>query len=344
MRFAGTPNGPEARLAREAGLVFHAVSARGFDRSRPVTLLTAGARLLLSAVRMWRALRTIRPDVVACFGGYVSLPVGVAAMVRGIPVVVHEQNAVPGVANRVLARWACSVGVTYPGSIPRMPRPARCEHTGNPVRASVLSADRDRARLALGLPTEAVVLLVFGGSRGARRLNEAMSELRERLLADKRVRVLHVTGRAESPPGNEARSERGGVGGSGDRYQVVDYIDDMGGAIAAADLVLARAGATSIAEITAIGRASILVPYPYATDDHQTHNARDVSQRGGAMMFSDAEVGTEAFATALQELLANTERRAEMARVSQESGVRDAAARLEALILRCGGTRGGGSV
>lgn len=334
MRFAGTPDGPEARLAQEAGLVFHAVSARGFDRSRPVTLVTASARLLVSAMRMWRTLGTLRPDVVVCFGGYVSLPVGVAAIGRGIPVVVHEQNAVPGMANRVLARWACAVGVTYRESIPRMPRGARCEHTGNPVRVAVMNADRDEARAALAFPAGAVVLLVFGGSRGARRINEAVSGLRDRLLANERVWVLHVTGCAEPLPAHEASAERAG---DGVRYRRVDYIDDMGAALAAADLVVARAGATSIAEITAIGRAAILVPYPYATGDHQTHNARDVAQRGGALVVSDDRLDTEDFAQPLEDLLDDAGKRAEMARVSRASGVRDAAARLEALILRCAG-------
>ncbi|HET6497490.1 MAG TPA: glycosyltransferase, partial [Coriobacteriia bacterium] len=232
-------------------------------------------------------------------------------------------------------------GVTYPESIPRMPRAASCEHTGNPVRDSVLNADRGRARAAFGLPADAVVLLVFGGSRGSRRVNEAVLRLRERLLAIERVWVLHVTGRAESLPGVDAGPEPHG-GGDADRYRVFDYIDDMGAAIAAADLVIARAGATSIAEITAIGRAAVLVPYPYATGDHQTLNARDVAERGGALIVSDAGVDTDDFARALEDLLSDEDRRAEMARASRAIGVRDAATRLESLIVRCGGAGDGG--
>jgi len=327
--------GPEARLAKEAGLVFHAVRARGFDRSRPLTLPLALVRLAGSAFRAWSLLGAERPDVVVGFGGYVSLPVGAAAVMRRVPLVLHEQNSVPGMANRVLSRRACAVGVTYRDSIARMRPGTRCELTGNPVRDSVLSADRTAGRAALGLPQDAVVLLVFGGSRGARHINEAVIGVRERLLAHDDVHVVHVAGREEFAA---VRAALEGTPGAG-RYHVYDYIEDMGSAIAAADLILARAGATSIAEITALGRAAVLVPYPYATEDHQTRNARDVERAGGAVLISDADLDAEVFAATLDELLTDGARRAEMAAASRALGVRDAAERLERLILECAGTR-----
>ena len=122
VRFVGTPAGPEARLAREAGLTFHAVRARGFDRSRPLTLPLAIAVLAVSTVRAWFLLGRVRPGTVACFGGYASLPLGTAAMLRRVPLVLHEQNSVPGMANRFLSRWACAIGVTYPASADRIDR------------------------------------------------------------------------------------------------------------------------------------------------------------------------------------------------------------------------------
>lgn len=333
VRFVGTPNGPEARLAQEAGLVFHGVPARGFDRSRPLTLPFALIQLVVSAMRMWWYLRQVRPDVVVGFGGYVSLPVGAAAIARGVPLVLHEQNSVPGMANRALSPRACAIGVTYPGSVARMKPATRCEVTGNPVRPPILQARRSAGREALRLPVDGIVLLVFGGSRGARHLNSAIESLRERILADPRVVVMHIAGRED---GELLRARLRAAGGDAEaRYRVVDYLDDMGSALAAADLIVARAGATSIAEITAVGRAAILVPYPYATDDHQTLNARDVEAGGGALLVPDGDLDTAMFADALMALLGDADRRNAMAAASARLGVVDAAERLERLILEC---------
>ena len=171
--FVGTPDGLEARLVPAAGIPFRSLDARGFDRSKPWTLVTSGLRIMASAVRAWRWMGEAPPDVVIGFGGYVSIPVGIAAAVRGVPLVLHEQNSVPGMANRLLSRWATAVGVTYAESVPRLAKPERASISGNPVRANVLAADRDRGRESLGLPDDAVVLLAFGGSRGAQHLNSA---------------------------------------------------------------------------------------------------------------------------------------------------------------------------
>jgi UDP-N-acetylglucosamine--N-acetylmuramyl-(pentapeptide) pyrophosphoryl-undecaprenol N-acetylglucosamine transferase len=282
---------------------------------------------------MWVFLGTPRPDVVVGFGGYVSLPVGAAAIARRIPLVLHEQNSVPGMANRVLSSRACAVGVTYRESIGRMKPGTRCELTGNPVRDSILNADRGYGRESLDLPEGSVVLLVFGGSRGARHINEALIALRDRILSHEGVHVIHIAGRDEAATVRD-QLERSG-GDADDRYRVLDYVQDMGSAIAAADVVVARAGATSIAEITSIGRAAILVPYPYATEDHQTLNARDVERAGGAALVADAELDSDVFADALDSLLSDESRRSDMSAASRRLGVRDAAERLESLILGC---------
>ena len=328
--FAGTPDGPEAHLAPEAGVAFHAVRSRGFDRSRPITLLTSAAGMLASALRSFGLLRRFRPDVVLGFGGYVSLPVGLAAIVRRTPLVLHEQNSVPGLANRVLSRWAGSVGVTYEGSIAHLAHPGRASVTGNPVRDAVLAADRERGRAALGLDPDATVLLVFGGSRGARHINEAMVALAPRLAALPALQVVHVAGRIEAAVVADAVS--GVLGGPTGAYRVVDYLDAMGDAIAAADLVVARAGATSIAEITAIGRPSVLVPYPYATDDHQSLNAGAVADAGAAVVLKDAELDGERFTSTVMELLADAGRRERMAAAARAIARRDAAERVVALV------------
>lgn len=329
--FVGTPDGLEARLVAETALPFNAVRARGFDRSKPFSVVTSAILIVGSTFAARNVLRRFRADVVLGFGGYASLPLGFAAVTRGVPLVLHEQNSVPGLANRVLSRWARAVGVTYAGSVRHLAHPERAMLTGNPVRETVLSADRARGRASLGLTEEAVVLLVFGGSRGAQHVNDTMIGLAPQLMEVESLQVLHVAGRIEAA--SVAERVRSALGGDESRYRVVEYIDAMGDAIAAADAVVARAGATSIAEITAIGRAAVLVPYPYATDDHQTLNARAVAEAGGAEVVSDAELGTDRFRDAVNGLVSDAMRRNNMAAASAALGRRDAAERVAALVL-----------
>ena len=333
--FVGTPNGLEARLVPDAGVAFRGLPAAGFDRARPWTLLTSSARLAASTLVAWGWLGDKRPDVVIGFGGYVSIPVGLAAVLRGIPLVLHEQNSVPGLANKWLSQWARAVGVTYEESAARLAHPERAIVTGNPVRPAVLAASRDVGREKLGLAADAVVLLVFGGSRGARHLNSAIVGLRDRLLAIPALRVVHVAGAAEA---ESVRAALAAAGGDDDgRWSVLDYLDDMGSALAASDLVVARAGATSIAEITALGLPAVLVPYPYATDDHQTKNAGAMVAHGAAELVPDAELDDERFGDIVTALLSDPERRASMAAASGALGRPDAADRVAAIAREAAG-------
>ncbi len=327
--YIGTPNGPEARLVAEAGIAFEGLPARGFDRARPFSLLVALAILGVSTLRAVSRVLHDRPDVVVGFGGYVCIPVGLAAALTRTPLVLHEQNSVPGLANRFLARWADVVAVTYPGSTAYLARAAQVVETGNPVRPAILVADRERGREALGVPQEAVVLLVFGGSRGSRHINEAVVAAREGILAVPGVHVVHITGRDEH---DAVVSALGGGDTACDRYHLHDYVDDMGSVLAAADLVVSRAGATSIAEITALGRPAVLIPYPYATDDHQTLNARAVTERGGAVMIEDDRLDSDDFVGTVTTILRDAEMRATMAAASAALGRPDAARRVADVI------------
>ena len=320
--FVGTPDGLEARLVPEAGVAFYPIASAGFDRGNPLTLVTSVARVGMSIARALRLIMRWRPDVVAGFGGYVSLPVGIAAVLTRTPLVLHEQNSVPGLANRFLSRWARTVAVTYESSIKHLRRPERVSVTGNPIRAAVAMASRDCGRRVFGASADDVVLLVFGGSRGARHLNEALMRLWPKIAERDDVLVVHVAGASEGPAVRDAMAPA--LEAPGRRYQLFEYLDDMGGALAAADVVVSRAGATSIAEITAVGRAAVLVPYPYATDDHQTLNARAVSVAGGAIVVPDAELDDEGFEAAILSLLSDAGKRAGMAAASAALGRPDA--------------------
>ena len=327
--FVGTPSGLEARLVPEAGLAFYGLPARGIDRARPWTAIGAVATAIVSTVRALRLMRTFRPDVVMGFGAYVTLPLGLAADIAGVPLVIHEQNSVPGLANRVMSWWAARIGVTYAESANYLRGRERVMVTGNPVRPAVLASSREGGRKALGIDPGATVLLVFGGSRGATHLNRATLGLYSKLMELPSVIVVHVTGAADAA---EVREKVAAMAGAGPgRYTVIEYLDDMGGALAAADLIVARAGATSLAEITALGRAAVLVPYPYATDDHQSRNARGLVEAGAAVVIPDRDLDGPAFAEAVLGLLADPARRETMAAASKALGRPDAAARVARL-------------
>lgn len=320
--FVGTPDGLEARLVPESGVAFYPIASAGFDRGNPLTLVTSVARVAVSIGRALGLIMRWRPDVVAGFGGYVSLPVGIAAVLTRTPLVLHEQNSVPGLANRFLSRWARTVAVTYESSMKHLKRPERAVMTGNPIRAAVTTASRIAGRQAIGASDDDVVVLVFGGSRGARHLNEAFVRLWPKIAERENVRVVHVAGASEVTAVRDAMMQA--LEAPGRRYQLFEYLDDMGSAIAAADVVVARAGATSIAEITAIGRAAVLVPYPYATDDHQTLNARAVSVAGGAVVVPDAELDDTVFEASVLSLVGDAGKRSAMAAAAAALGRPDA--------------------
>lgn len=312
----------------EAGLRFRALPAHGFDRARPWTAVTSSLLIMISSIRaLWWFLRW-RPDVVVGFGGYASVPVAFAAVLLRIPLVVHEQNSVAGMANRLLARFASVVALTYEASRDTFPALRRFEVTGNPVRDEVLGADRGRGRRLLAVPDDARILLVFGGSRGARHLNQALVARARDIISCTDVHVVLITG----PREYDAVVASAAPLNASDRLHLYPYIDDMGDVLAAADLVVCRAGATSIAELTALGLPAVLVPYPYATDDHQTGNAVTMRDAGAAEVIADADLDTQRFGDLVVSLIGDAERRATMTAASRALGHVDAAEALERLV------------
>lgn len=328
VKYFGTSRGPEADLVTRAGIPFVALPARGFVRNRPWTLISA---MLVLAGSVFRALSMMlrqRPDVVVVFGGYVCIPVGIAAILTRVPLIIHEQNSVAGLANRILGRWARVVALTYPESAVGFERSKRVVVTGNPVRPSVRNADSVAGRRALGIPPDALVLLVFGGSRGAQRINQALAEAHAKLLEIDDLHIVHVTGKHEY---TIVRRTIAATGSPPERYHLLEYIDDMGGALAAADLIVARAGATSIAEITVLQKPAIYVPYPHATDDHQTKNAASLAQAGAAVVISDGQLQAPVFIETVTALLVDSAVRDNMAAALSGLAIHDAAERLAEL-------------
>lgn len=314
--FFGETRRLEGTLVPKAGFDFQPIEVTGFDRERPWTLVSALWRLSREAKRLTRLFEddeALKPDVAIGFGAYVELPLVRAAAHLGIPYALHEQNSVPGLANKQSARGASLIAIAQPSVAEvfeqRGAASERIVFTGNPVRRSVLAGERSRGRDTLGVGDDETLLVTFGGSLGAHHLNERMTSLKRDLLAIDGVRVLHSTGADDYEATVRALAF---TPAEAERYAVQPYIDNMGDVLAAADLVLSRAGASSIAEIAALAVPAVLVPYPHATADHQTTNARLLVDAGAAVMFPDARIDDDAFADELLALLRDDARRGAM--------------------------------
>ena len=323
--FVGTPDRIEARVVPAAGWPFAAIPAEGLSRS-PWQAARAMLRLGAAVARAAALIRRTRPRVVLGTGGYVSAPTLLAARWAGIPVVLQEQNVVPGKVNRWIARWADAVAVSFPGGEAYFP-PRELLLLGNPIRRGALAVERAAARAALDLPAGGPVLLVTGGSQGARRINEAIAALAPRILAETDWTVLQVTG----PTTHDAVAARL-ADVVGPRWRLHAYLERMPEAIVASDLVINRAGATTLAELTAAGKPMILVPYPGA-GGHQRLNAEAAVAAGAALELADAACTADGLGDLLLPLLAEPGRLAAMAEASLRQGRPEAAERLARLLL-----------
>jgi UDP-N-acetylglucosamine--N-acetylmuramyl-(pentapeptide) pyrophosphoryl-undecaprenol N-acetylglucosamine transferase len=332
VEFVGTERGLEARLVADAGFDFRPVPARPLKRELSVDTLTAPV-VAASAVR---ACRPIVRDAGAVLGmgGYVSVSSVLAARRERVPVVLHEQNAVPGLANRALGRLARAVALSFADAQDFFARAVRTVVTGNPVRPEILAVPgaRDALTLAaarhLGLERDRRTVLVFGGSLGALHLDRATSGA-VRLLRDRSdLQVLLITG-----PDHLETVRRGIPEGAALLVRLVGYLDRMDEAYAVADLVVARAGATTIAELAVCGLPALLIPYPYATGNHQEANARALQRAGGASLLLDDQLDAETLAERVLSLIDHGERLAAMRERSAAFGTADAAQRVADLIL-----------
>ena len=312
--FFGQQRRLEGTLVPQAGFGLTSLDVTGFDRSKPWTLLTALWRMSKAERFLTRHFAEVgKPDVAVGFGAYIELPLMRWCAKQGVPYVLHEQNSVPGLANKTSAPKATKVCVSLPVAIDafrdRVTSQDRIVVTGNPVRRSVVNASREAGRAAFGIDEGQTMLLVFGGSLGARHLNEGVVALKDELLARENLHIVHSTGKELF---DEVGSQLTLAADEAARWQVKPYIDNMGEALAAADLVLSRAGASSIAEIAALAVPSMLVPYPLATADHQTTNARYLVDAGAATMIADDGIDSPAFGEMLLGLVDDADKRKEM--------------------------------
>lgn len=323
--YFGSPDRLEASIVPERGLPFVALATSGLSR-RPVQAARALARFALAFLKARRLLAGDRPAAVLGTGGYVSAPVVAAAASLGVPVVLQEQNAVPGKVNRALARFARFVAVAFPEAMAAFPA-GRAVLTGNPLRASAFGGSAADTKAALGFDPARPLLVVTGGSQGASGLNRALVAAWP-ALAPLGWQVLHVAG-----PSNVGALAAPGAAG----YRLEGYFEGLPAAIAAADLAVCRAGAMTIAELTAAGTPAVLVPYPFA-GAHQAENARSLVAAGAARLLPDAELGAARVEAELRPLMTDAAARAAMAEAARRLGRPEAAAEVARLVREAAGS------
>ena len=331
--YVGGKNGLEADIVPREGIDFIAMDLAGFQRKLSLENVGRAWRALRAVARARGIVHGFRPDVAIGTGGYVAGPILLAASLAGVPTLVQEQNVFAGVTNRILAKFATAIAVGMEDAQRVFPK-EKTYVTGNPIRPEVLTATRAEGARAFGFDPLKKTVLVSGGSRGARSINRAMVEVIAHAAEQQEVQYLHVTG-ADEHGDTLARIRRAGVRlEEHPHLRVLPYLYNMPEAMAMADVAVFRAGATGLAELAARGVPAILIPYPYAAENHQEKNARAMEAAGAVEVILNRDLSGAVLKAKLHALLADDAHRTAMAAAMRSLGKPEAAEEIAALALR----------
>ncbi len=326
--FIGTSRGIESRVVPREGFDIKLIRSEGIVGRGVYRMMKSVVKIPLSIKDSYVILKDFRPDVVIGVGGYCSGSVLLTAFLMGTPTIIHEQNTVPGLTNKVLGKFVDIVAVTYFESMDLFPKD-KTYFTGNPVREEILKGDRDRGYRTFGLEKGLFTIFVFGGSSGASNINNALGESLVYLEDFKEsVQFLHQTGERDFNFVREYYHARNFKG------TVIPFTYDMADAYAVADLIISRAGATTLAELTTCGKAAILVPYPFAAGNHQEANARKLWDLGAAQMITDRELNGRTLSRLVRCLFEDPDAIGDMERISRSLGRPDATKKILELMMR----------
>jgi UDP-N-acetylglucosamine--N-acetylmuramyl-(pentapeptide) pyrophosphoryl-undecaprenol N-acetylglucosamine transferase len=315
--FVGTEKGIESEIVPKNGFELKTVTVQGFNRKIDLENIKRVFRLFKGMEQARRVIKKFKPDVVIGTGGYVSGPVLFNASMKKIPTIVHEQNSFPGVTNKILAKTVTKVLTSFEDSHKRFPESTRDKlvFTGNPVRKEILIARKDHARKNIGISEDKKMVLCYGGSGGSRKINNAMKLLIENMVYED-VAFVFATGTKFY---DEFIEEIGYINLK--PYQkVVPYLEDMANTLAASDLVIGSAGAISLAEITALGKPSVIIPKAYTAENHQEYNAKSIEKQGGGVCILEKELTPEKLNATVFKLLGDREALIDMSRASKDIG------------------------
>lgn len=322
--FVGTETGLETKLVPENGYPIEYITVAGFNRKKPLKNIEVLKKLHKGNQQAKQIMKTFKPDVVIGTGGYVCGPVVRAAHKAGIKCYTHEQNAFPGVTNKILENHVDKVFLGFPEAAEHFKKPEKHVVAGNPVRKAFFDADPKTSREKLGFAEDDFVLLVFGGSQGAGRINKAMIKVIQAVNGMEGVQVCMATGtRYYEAILQELKEEMGEEPVA--NIHILEYISNMDEYLSAADLVVSRSGALTVAEVTVCGKAAVFIPFPYATGNHQYFNAKAVADNGGAVIIEEADLTDEALVTEILKFKNDPELVREMGAKSRACAPMDAA-------------------
>ncbi|KJS83851.1 MAG: UDP-diphospho-muramoylpentapeptide beta-N-acetylglucosaminyltransferase [Peptococcaceae bacterium BICA1-8] len=326
--YVGTSRGLEAKIVPEAGIPFRIIEVEGWQRKFSWQTLRVGLKALQGGTQALNIIKKYNPQLIVGTGGYVCGPVVLAGSLLNIPTVIHEQNALPGLTNKTLARLVNKIMITFPESEKYFSDTRKVVLTGLPVREEIFQVTREEALKHFKLETGKLTLLVSGGSRGAKSINNAFLAIYPQLLKMPNLQIIHVTGEQGY---NEMVQQLAFKGINVEEYGNVilrPYIYEMEYGLNAADLCVGRAGATFIAEITAIGLPAILIPYPFAAENHQEYNARSLVEREGAQMLLDKNLNGKNLLEAINNLIGNLQFLKKMSINTKKAGNPDSMAKI----------------
>lgn len=333
--YIGAKGGMEERLVPQAGFEFRSVRIQGFYRSMSISSIKHNIvtvkRAFSASSEAKKIIKEFRPDICIGTGGYVSGPVLRAAAKLGIPTIIHEQNAYPGVTNKMLSKHAARVMLAMPDARSHFKGECDFVDTGNPVRGDILKQNKADARKKLGLD-ERPVILSFGGSLGAQKINEALADIIARSAKDGKYQHIHAYGQyGKWFP--DLLKEKGADLEKADNLDIREYINDMPVCLAAADVVVARAGAITLSEIQVTGKPSVLIPSPNVAENHQYHNAMSLVKNNAAVMIEEKDLTPEKLTEEIDRLASDPARLAEYSANAAKMAVSDASKRIYSVII-----------
>ncbi len=327
--FAGTKKGLETKLVPREGYTLETITVRGFKRKLSIDTIVAAKELVTSFFEASKLIKKIKPDVVIGTGGYVCGPVLYVAAKKGIPTLIHESNAYPGVTNRLLAKYVNYVAISFKDSQQYFKKNAeKLVHTGNPVRQELLNSNRSEVIKQLDIAEDKPLIVVMGGSRGARKINETVAQMLNNHFKGE-FNLIFSTGEAQFEVVNSSIK-------IDEQYQnlvrVVPYIYDVDKVYVASDLMICRAGAITISELQTMGIPSILIPSPYVTANHQEHNARSLEKDGGAVVILENELNGDILYQQICNLISNRDVLKKMGTDATKNRMTDSVEKIYSLI------------
>ena len=329
--FVGSKEGMEADIIPREGYQLETIDLEGLPRKISFGLLKAAYKSFRGLFTARKMLKDFEPDVVVGTGGYVSGALLFTAALSKIPTIIHEQNAYPGLTNRLLSKVVDKVALTSSAAKKYFKKQEKLIVTGNPIRPEILATEREQSFKELGFDSSKKLVLVFGGSRGAKSINQATVKLYQK-FNNSQLQLLHVSGKRDFKTVKEQAQKAGIKNLTKGNVIIKAYLYKMAAALAAADLVVCRAGATALAEITACGLPAVLIPFPHAAENHQEHNARALEEAGAAKVILDSQLNGEKLLATISELLNDSKQLTQMAAASKRLGKPQASAKLVKLI------------